>query len=112
MASITPTTFILDLDKEDCDTNFQNFLQFYYSNLPKELENLKKPINEVRRKFRNFLSLPNPFDKKTNLPTYSKPKMHKSFLDGTNYLWLLKPTGFNRGRGIQIFTTLDQLDKY
>lgn len=24
-------------------------------------------------------------------------------------IWLLKPTGLNRGRGIHIFTTLDEL---
>ena len=42
---------------------------------------------------------------------FSKPKMYPTFIDGNNYLWLLKPTGLNRGRGIQIFNSLDQLEK-
>jgi hypothetical protein len=33
------------------------------------------------------------------------PKMHNTFLDGSN-LWLLKPTELNRGRGISIFNKL------
>jgi len=35
----------------------------------------------------------------------------KSSEDESNYLWLLKPTGLNRGRGIHIFSTIEQLDK-
>jgi len=42
----------------------------------------------------------------------SKPKMHESFVNGDNYFWFLKPTGTNRGRGIFIFNTLEQLQKY
>ena len=83
------------------------------SNLPKELEALKKPIFEIRKKFRNFIPLP-VYDKKAifgNSP-YTRPKMKSIYTNGSSYLWLLKPTGFNRGRGIQIFTTLDQLEKY
>ena len=34
--------------------------------------------------------------------------MHKNYINGENYLWLLKCTGFNRGRGIQIFNNMDQ----
>jgi hypothetical protein len=32
-----------------------------------------------------------------------------SHFDGRN-VWILKPTGFNRGRGIQIFDTMDSLN--
>lgn len=38
--------------------------------------------------------------------------MNKSFMNGSEYLWLLKPNGLNRGRGIKIFSNLDQLEKY
>lgn len=34
--------------------------------------------------------------------------MKDTFL-GDDYLWLLKPTGLNRGRGINVFNNLDQL---
>ncbi len=42
---------------------------------------------------------------------YGKPKMLRSYINGNNYLWLLKPNYFNRGRGIQIFQTLEELEK-
>ena len=42
---------------------------------------------------------------------YSKPKMHPSCTNGDTYLWLLKPTGLNRGRGIQIFNNIETLEK-
>lgn len=31
--------------------------------------------------------------------------------DNSSYLWLLKPTFLNRGRGIEIFNELGQLEK-
>lgn len=110
---LTPITFVLDLDKEDCDINFQNFLQFYMANLPKSMESLKKPISEVRKKFRSYIPMP-VYDKKSIFGNsiYTKPKMKPIYMNENSYLWLLKPTGFNRGRGIQIFSTLEQLDKY
>ena len=107
---ITPITFVLDLD-DDTDTSFDNFLKFYLAHIPKSLESMKKPISELRRKFRNFVNIPNPHEKKINVSPFLKPKMKSIYVNGDNYLWLLKPTGFNRGRGIQIFTTLEQLEK-
>lgn len=38
--------------------------------------------------------------------------MHPVFTSGGRYLWLLKPTGFNRGRGIQIFNDLESFEKF
>lgn len=31
--------------------------------------------------------------------------------DPTSYVWIFKPTGLNRGRGIEIFDSLEQLEK-
>ena len=42
---------------------------------------------------------------------YHKPKICKSYYKGSN-LWLLKPTGLNRGRGIEIFNTLEDLNRF
>jgi Tubulin-tyrosine ligase family len=39
------------------------------------------------------------------------PKMHKTFLDKCN-LWLLKPTEYNRGRGINLFNKLSTFKEY
>jgi len=38
--------------------------------------------------------------------------MHESFTGSETYFWFLKPTGTNRGRGIYIFNTLEQLKKH
>lgn len=113
----TPITFVIDLDKEDCDINFQSFLQFYLNNVPKGLESLKKPIVELRKRFRTFIPMSS-YDRKSIFgnSTYTRPKMKPVYQNESSYLWLLKPTGskvnFNRGRGIQIFQTLEQLEIY
>ena len=35
--------------------------------------------------------------------------MPKTFYEGRN-IWILKPTGFNRGKGIHMFETLETFD--
>lgn len=44
---------------------------------------------------------------------YSKYEMAETFLDQkrNSYLWLLKPTELNRGRGVRVFSELDTLKK-
>ena len=42
--------------------------------------------------------------------TYPR-KLQKNFLSGENYLWILKPTEFNQGRGIHVFDNLNQLER-
>ena len=37
--------------------------------------------------------------------------MQEEYLNGDGYLWLFKPTGLNRGRGIEIFDNLEDLEK-
>jgi hypothetical protein len=110
---ITPVTFVLELDSEDCEGCLDSFLQFFFQNMPsgmKKPENIKKASVEFKRKVRNMISGVSTDRKQSNI-IYSKPKFHKSFSDGNSYMWLLKPTGLNRGRGIQIFNNLDQLEK-
>lgn len=44
---------------------------------------------------------------------YGEVKWHSTFLGDqatTPYMWLLKPTNLNRGRGIEIFSNLNQLE--
>ena len=43
---------------------------------------------------------------------FIRPKMERTSIGEDNkYVWLLKPTGFNRGRGIHVFNNLNQLEK-
>lgn len=109
---ITPITFIFDLNKEDCDQTIQNFINFYHKNMPNEMqkpENQRKNILDIPKRTRHFF---NNYEKRTNLyGVYGRPKMLRTYINGNNYLWLLKPNYFNRGRGIQIFQTLEELEK-
>lgn len=47
--------------------------------------------------------------KKVNI--LSKPVNNATYYSENSYLWLLKPTGLNRGRGIEIFDSVEQLEK-
>jgi hypothetical protein len=49
---------------------------------------------------------------KKNKSNYLKPKITPSYINGNSYLWFLKPTNTNRGRGIFIFNTLEELENY
>lgn len=38
---------------------------------------------------------------------FIRPIMHPCFTNGSNYVWLMKPTNLNRGRGIEVFNNLE-----
>lgn len=42
------------------------------------------------------------------------PPMHNAFInkDDGDYLWIVKPTFLNRGRGIEVFSKLQDLTKF
>jgi hypothetical protein len=78
------------------------------------------PVNSKETK-KNFLSIDSS-QKLGNLLTispvkedfsiYTQQKMLDSFQATDNYLWLLKPNGLNRGRGIKLFNKLEQLEGF
>eukprot|EP00330_Aristerostoma_sp_ATCC50986_P001203 CAMPEP_0114586996 /NCGR_PEP_ID=MMETSP0125-20121206/10074_1 /TAXON_ID=485358 ORGANISM="Aristerostoma sp., Strain ATCC 50986" /NCGR_SAMPLE_ID=MMETSP0125 /ASSEMBLY_ACC=CAM_ASM_000245 /LENGTH=120 /DNA_ID=CAMNT_0001782701 /DNA_START=763 /DNA_END=1125 /DNA_ORIENTATION=- len=41
---------------------------------------------------------------------YLKPKIAKIFNKGLN-VWIIKPTGHNQGRGIEVFNSLEKLNE-
>ena len=47
---------------------------------------------------------------KKKVNAFSKPLNHPSYFAPNSYLWFLKPTGLNRGRGIEIFDSIEQLE--
>ena len=58
----------------------------------------------------NYMSCQNPdIKKKVNL--LSRPINNATYYSENSYMWLLKPTGLNRGRGIEIFDSLEELEK-
>jgi hypothetical protein len=98
--TITPITFILDFDDEYCEYNMKQFLSFFQKNDPRK--NLPKknvlPLNFVS-KFTGYMAWQNS-DIKKKVNILSKPVNNSTYYSENSYLWLLKPTGLNRGRGI------------
>jgi hypothetical protein len=117
---MTPTTFVFDMDDiENFDSDMQRFSKLFIKHnvdqekYPKPDPNDKKNHStwyhfDYRRK-KNY-TLANLNDEK-KVSQYLKPKFHKTFMKGFN-VWVLKPTGLNRGRGIEVFNTLEALNTF
>lgn len=50
-------------------------------------------------------------DIKKKVTNYCRPFGSDCYFTPNHYLWLLKPTGLNRGRGIELFNSLEQLQQ-
>ncbi len=50
------------------------------------------------------------FSNERRAVTHTKPGVPPSHFAGQN-IWLLKPTAFNRGRGVHLFNSLEQLKR-
>lgn len=103
----TPLTFIIDLDDVNLEVNLQEFVKCYqrFTSSPEDLD-------QVMSKFSSILRTPISHRAATKSAPPQKSKISKNYkLPSTFYrgcnMWLLKPVDFNRGRGIEIFSTLD-----
>lgn len=113
---VTPITFEVDFTSENCDNDLKRFLYFYLENSPKRNQIPKgKRKEEDHKSFMDFVKGIKHIHNMQNL-TYekkehpnSKPAIKPIYLDGETYLWLLKPTDLNRGRGIYLFRSLEEL---
>lgn len=107
-------------DEANFDTDMQKFAKFFIAQnadqnkYPKPDPNDKKNaatwFNFDYRKRKGFVMATSTEDKNP-VSEYLKPKLHPTFLRGFN-VWVLKPTGLNRGRGIEVFNTLESLNTY
>ena len=103
-------------DDVNFETDMQRFAKFFIKHDPNP-SRYPKPEGaknqhvyypfDFKKKHGSTINLNS--DKKPSL--YLKPKMPKSFIKGFN-VWLLKPTGFNRGRGIEVFNKLETLNGF
>jgi hypothetical protein len=98
--SITPITFIVDFDDEYCEYNMKQFLAFFQKNDPRRTGSKKNNLPwSFVCKFQAYMGWQNSeIKKKINM--LSKPINNNTYYSEDSYLWLLKPTGLNRGRGI------------
>jgi len=89
----------------------KQFLYFFQKNDPRK-NNSKKgntAFNFVP-KFQGYMAWQNS-DIKKKVNILSKPVNNSTYYSENSYMWLLKPTGLNRGRGIEIFDSIEQLEK-
>ncbi|EGR27130.1 tubulin-tyrosine ligase family protein, putative [Ichthyophthirius multifiliis] len=114
--NITPITFTIDLSDDACVLHLTQFASYFYKLNPnKPKSNTQKLIKELINNLKSIYYSVNSDYKKLKSNFFSKPKMHNSFIDclqENNYIWLLKPTVYNRGRGIELFNNLDQFQKF
>ncbi len=105
-------------DEVNFDTDMQRFAQFFIKNHPKQdlyprPDALGQKGNDVWYNFdyrkRGKYTTPNLENGQITSP-YLQPNMHPTFNKGFT-VWVIKPTGLNRGRGIEVFNTLEQLNE-
>lgn len=105
----TPITFLLDLEDRGVDFDIQEFIKCYC-----KFASSSEDPTQAAHKFGSLYKSPltirtivkaSPF-KCSSLT--KNLKIHDTLYRGSN-LWLLKPVDFNRGRGIELFNTLDGL---
>ena len=91
------------------------FLKFYSRNYPEDSSHYdyskKYPtIILPKSKYIPYLSAQQ-LNKRSQGNFYCKPYCPKTFIDTQSkcYLWVLKPTFLNRGRGVALFKELEEL---
>jgi hypothetical protein len=105
-----PLTFVLDLDAQTYYPDFEKFVQCYGAiDSVLKADDPAHPLSETGRlKLINAKLQQITFSKDRRAVTHCKAKVWDTHIAGRN-LWILKPTGFNRGRGVTVFDTLDKL---
>ena len=120
---MTPITFSFDIDDtHQFNHDIQEFCHFFRKHCgdPKKFCSMegtgrKQPPNsfftfDFKRKG-SVVHIMDNFTSQKQLPTCLEPKIYDPYFKGSN-LWLLKPTGLNRGVGIEVFDSLEGLNKY
>lgn len=87
------------------------FIKFFNRNYPEDGTNRRyQSIILPRNKYVPYLTAQQ-LNKRSQGNFYCKPTCPKTFFDEEtkSYLWILKPTFLNRGRGVVLFKELDEL---
>lgn len=100
-----PLTFVLDLDSQTYNPDFERFVQCYnVLDSFTKVENIDEPtLKLMNTKLQNIT-----FSKDRRAVTHCKAKISATHFAGRN-IWILKPTGFNRGRGVTVFDSMEKL---
>ena len=105
-----PLTFIVNVDSQtyspDCEKFFQCYeaIQGIMNNGDKSSPDyFKQCLKQINIKLQQI-----GLSKERRAVSHCKPKIEDSHFAGKN-IWILKPTGFNRGRGVSVFNTIEKL---
>ena len=105
-----PMTFIIHVDAQTYSSDFEKFVKCHEI-IAKALQStdksspdyFKQSLKQINMKLQQ-VSL----SKERRVVTHCKPKVEDTHFAGKS-IWVLKPTDFNRGRGISLFNSIDKL---
>lgn len=112
MFNMIPITFVLDLGTTLCQQEFDKFT--YYFNIIEKSRDQYTAANgdtekeEVMAQMNRNIQQHSAMNEKKR--KYGTLSMRETLYDGHN-MWLFKPADANRGRGVNLFNSIDQLKK-
>jgi hypothetical protein len=97
---------------DDFEQKFQTFIKYFnIFERKKDKPKIEKLADLDLSFITNFREIASATHRGINYKDrFIKPSLDNSYFKDKN-LWLIKPISFNRGRGIQIFCSLNQLIK-
>ena len=104
-----PLAFELDIDSPSYPANYDKFITCYsilnsYSTSVNSPDKMEMAYKWIDKKLTRVA-----FTVDKRLTYYSRAKISRTQFAGKN-LWMLKPTGCNRGRGVSVIDTLKKLE--
>jgi hypothetical protein len=98
-----PLTFVLDVDAQTYNPDFEKFVLSYNIIAAASKSGNPQALKDINSKLQRIT-----FSRDRRAITHCKAKIAATHFAGKN-LWILKPTGFNRGRGVSVFDSMDKL---
>lgn len=103
-----PITFILNFALPTFEQDQLFFRKFYNENNPQQSAHVEELRLRRRRMNPNNLFSLTP----KNAGVHCKYQIHEGFkIENSPFLWILKPTFYNRGSGIHVFTGLTEMEE-
>ncbi len=105
-----PLTFVVDVDSHTYSPDLERFTVCYEAIAgiaaagdPKSPDYSKQCLKLINAKLQQI-----GLSKERRAVTHCKPRLWDTHFTGKN-IWILKPTGFNRGQGVSVFDTMEKL---